>query len=180
MSQSGQPKLKPVKRLVPWTDSERAIVRRLFPDYDAMVRAMPHRTRIAVAAYARGMHLTPTRVCRVWKVSEIKQLVEARKARASTAKLLRMFPGLTIYQIRSKSYDVGLRVKPRLKVDDSHPAIISIRKRTEKLGMTLTNLDRQCDSGNYFVRVRERAFAKYVIRAIDVLGGQLSIEWDDS
>lgn len=163
-----------------WTEPEDALVRRFYPDYQAMSIHLPRRSLNALRHRCAKLGLPAPRICRTWTAREVKTLLASYNAGASNAELMKLFPGLTLWQIRSKAYDLGARRGRRPLVDIDDATLSSIRIRAFRTKIPFTDLDRMIGSKSYFSKCKRKAVAKHVVGAIELLGGGVAIEWTES
>src|SRR3546814_4471932 len=93
-----------------WTRTELDLLRNLYPDRSALARALPRRTRVAIASKAREIGLVPP--LRIWSNEEAAQLRRAYRTGISVDALVEMFPGRSRRQIWSKASHMRCR-RPR-------------------------------------------------------------------
>lgn len=162
-----------------WTRQEDAILRKLAPDYDAIFRCLPHRTRRA--AQARCYWLNLKKGQERWLASEISLLRKIYPT-AKREELLSRFPNYKVQRLHDKASQLKLK-RPRLWRKVGHPLIDKIRERAVALNMTMHDVDAVAGTKGHFggqhSRLVRRANQDHIARAVEALGGRLVIEWDD-
>ena len=164
-----------------WTEAEDDTVRRLYPDYAAMVAVLRHRSYSALRNRADKLGLRTKR--HVWTTAEQARLRELW-AKSSSAELRAAFPGLSRLAIVKQGEFLGLppRGKPPL-VLTGDPLCDALRDRCRELGYSMTDLDRMACSGTYFATGAWARKAGHrltpMVRAVRALGGVLNVEWPD-
>lgn len=157
----------------PWED---AIVRTHYPDYRAMRRALRRRSYYALLSRARVLGVT--RKVHVWLCAEESRL-RRLYPQAERSEVLRAFPGMTWGQIRSKAKHMRLR-RPRRKLRETgHPMVDIVIARALAENLSKTDMDFLARSKKFFRQAHRRVNidGNALLRAIDVLGGELSIRW---
>lgn len=165
------------RRSVLWTASEDAVVRNLYPDFEAMSRKL--RSRTAVAIHRRSEHLKLCRKNHKWTPEDCGRLRRLYPT-ASPEKLIAAFPGSTLMGIRGKARDLKIRKKRDL-LATKYDVVTAVRTEARRQGFTMTELDMLVGSGGYF---RSGSHPKslnwaHVGRAVTRLGGVLSVEWPE-
>jgi len=116
-----------------------------------------------------------------WAGADHAKLRKMRQDNAHISDLCAAFPGRSREAIKYRIELLKLQ-KPRREFKSTGYAIIdSIRQRARYLNMSMRELDAGCRSKNYFRRSvwRSGLSPNAVAAAARVLGGRLSIEWDD-
>jgi len=106
--------------------AEDGMLRDVYPDYRALQRQLPDRTLSAIKHRVRALGI----VCRrhVWTNVEVARLRKAYRKSVADKELTTLFPGLRLYQIKSKASHIGAeRRRPRLALFED-PALDAIRK----------------------------------------------------
>lgn len=160
-----------------WTGAEDDILRKSYPNYQAMKQAMPHRTRIAIWSRCREIGLKRTR--HRWLAIEISKL---RKLYPSSPRsvICNEFPDVSWVNIRKAATYYGLRRNPRKHRRTGKPVIDIILSRIEEIEWTLADLDAESGTGNYFRRHywrRHRLNFNAIAKAVRALDGDLEISW---
>ncbi|MDK1377075.1 MULTISPECIES: hypothetical protein [unclassified Sinorhizobium] len=163
-----------------WTDEEREIVRRLAPDYDAMVKKLPHRTRIAVVSQAAKMGLRPK--IHIWTASEISKLRKMYPT-ASAEEIVSAFPHSTWVNIQQAARYHGFRRARKPYKRTGIESLDDIREKCFYHRLTMADLDNMCKTKTYFTSMRwkgkKRVNYRAIGRAIEALDGRLSVQWND-
>ena len=168
------------KRL--WTDEEDDMCRRLYPDYVAMSRSIPDRTKPALKSRCRDLAITRSR--NHFTARDIKTMRAAYPSLDMPA-LLKLMPGRTAAVLHAKASDMGLtRPKPQYKPTGNY-LLDALRQRCFEEGYTMSDLDEYVKKDRYFRRRHwcgPRGVISYthIVRAIHELGGRLRIEWSDA
>lgn len=165
------PQGKPV-----WTAREMSIVQRLYPDYQAIQRELPHRSYSAIRGFAQNYKIASKR--HVWTTQEVARLRQLY-ARATRAELIEAFPGLTINQIVGQARFRGFQREKTGPKPLGIPILDAIRRRAFELNYSLTDLDAECRSKKYFQKATRSIIWKYVQRAIEYLEGVAVVRWQD-
>lgn len=162
----------------PWTAEEDDLIRALYPAYDRLERALPHRTRSALKNRAR--HLGVASVRHVWTNVEVA-LLRALYAAASPDRILaERFPHLELGQIHAKACHLGLRRPRRAPILLGVPVIDAVRQRAALAGLTMVELDRRARTGRYFQSCRRNLDLRCISKASQLLGGEIEVHWDDA
>jgi hypothetical protein len=174
-----RPRLRYGKLITKWMPDEDGVIRDLCPDYHAIRRKLPHRTYHAIRFRAGALHLTKKR--HKWTGAELNKLKKLYAGGCSREELLAAFPHATTwYQLKGEiRYHKFHREKVKLKL--TGVAIIdAIRERAQKLNFSMAELDAEVKSNLYFQKAtwRSKMNGKHIIRAIAVLGGSLSVNWE--
>ncbi len=157
-----------------WTTAELEVLRRLYPDLDAIARALPQRTPTAIAHKARQIGLVPP--LRIWSERDAQKLRKPYVAGVPIDTLTEMFPGKSKQQVWHKANKMGYRRPRRAPKVTGMPLVDSIRRRAFDLHITMTELDAIVGKTRYFVYpcyVDWRALQ----RAMEFLGGKPMIRW---
>lgn len=167
-----------VRRSNDWTLKEHEVVVSHWPDVKTIERLLPHRTRCAIVAFAGKCNLRKEQ--HVWtgaQTSLLRKRVSEGKTRSEIASEM----GLTKLQVQNRCQYLGLHRVRRPPRPTGHRLMDSIYMRVFELNMSRRDLDEACSSGQQFRNwcpVRHIA-PKHLLRAIEVLDGQLTVEWSD-
>jgi hypothetical protein len=158
-----------------WTASETKLLRRCYPDYRRACAALPGRTLNAIRSKARRLGITQP--LRIWSDENLNRLKGPYRQGVPMCELTALFPGKTAKQIWGRAAYSGWR-RPRkppkptgLIADDTVKAKAFAYKLTQR------DLDALAGTRGYFLRRPSRTNWKNISRAVEVLDGQLSIEW---
>ena len=157
-----------------WSAKEDAKVRRLYPNYKALRRALPKRNDNGLRARVRTLGIQKRR--HVWLAREVSQLRRLYTNGAAYAELQAVFPYLSQASIRGKVWHLGLSRKRSLKLLGV-PVIDSIRSRASALGFSLRELDREVRSKGYYQKASRLVSGRSVARAVRLLDGELLVSW---
>ena len=164
-----------------WTEAEDDTVRRLYPDYTALVQVLRHRTYASIKIRARSFQIVKPK--HIWTTIENKRLCELW-SKSTTAELRAAFPEMTRHAIMQHGYFLGLphRGKVPLKITGNW-LCDAIRDRSMVLGYTLVQLDAMARTGKYFQESRWLNKPGHqwhpMGKAAMMLGGELRVEWPD-
>lgn len=162
-----------------YTADEDAVIRRLFPDLEALGRCLPHRTRSALKFRAGTLGLRAKQ--RTWTGREVSEIRE-RMRRGETQSAIAGALNATVPQIRDIKKRFKIHAPKRALVGFGAPMIDAVRHRARALNFSLNDLDREISrKGSYFGRGdrTRRIGIKLVERAVKVLGGRFQVLWDD-
>ena len=161
-----------------WTEEEDATCRRLYPDYKAIHKSLPHRSLRAVRGRGQKLGLAPKRnLITAAELSKLRRLYPT----ATRSELRSAFPQRSVGAIErlARYYRIWKRTKP-LK-PTGHALIDAIRARCHELNYSMVDLDDIAGTGKYFASARwcgaKKVAAAHVVRAVAALDGQLSVEW---
>jgi len=122
-----------------WTALEMETLRRLHPDYGALVRALPRRTRNAIEKKAQKLGLSKPR--RVWNEAEFRLMKPLYVRGAPMQSILDLLPGKTAKQVWAKASGRGIR-RPRTRPRNTGLAPVdAVRQRAFELYMSMAELD---------------------------------------
>jgi hypothetical protein len=162
-----------------WTPAEDEKVRRLYPDYRALRRALRRRTYHAIRGRVLTLGITNKR--HIWTGAEVVRLRKLYFT-AARAELHAAFPGLTLRQIVGKARHVKLSRQRRRPSPTGFPILDDIRERAFKLNYSMVDLDAIARTGRYFQTgnwssngVNKLAACK----AIEALDGEIRASWND-
>jgi hypothetical protein len=160
-----------------WTKREDEIVRALYPDYDAVLRALKTRTRVAIRTRAMKLGITKRRY--PWTAAEIFRL-RRLYPKQTAAELQVSFPGVKPAQIRQMANLRGI-TKDRRPLPPTGIAVIdAIRRRAFELNLSMIDVDEMARTGIYFQSSRWRYLGVRLVqvcRAIQALDGEISPIW---
>ncbi|WP_117195265.1 hypothetical protein [Rhizobium terrae] len=157
-----------------WTSAELGILQRLYPDLDAVARALPQRTPTAITHKARQIGLVPP--LRIWSASDAQKLRKPYVAGVPIDTLSEMFPRKSKRQIWHTANSMGYRRPRRAPKITGMPLVDSIRRRAFDLHITMTELDAIVGKVQYFVCPRHVDWGA-LQRAMEFLGGRPMVCW---
>ncbi len=160
-----------------WTKREEDVIRALYPDYNAVVRALKRRTLVAVRT--RAVKLGITRHRYPWTEAEIHRL-RRLYPKQTAAQLQVSFPGVRAAQIRQMANLRGITKDRRPLPPTGIPVIDAIRQRAFELNLSMIDLDEMARTGIYFRSSRWRYVGVRLVqvcRAIEALDGEISAVW---
>lgn len=168
--------IKPRVRVALYTDHEDYILRENYPDYKKLQRLLPSRNLRSLRGRARYLGIQHHR--RTWMAVELKKLAQVYRD-ASKETLLEMFPDASIRQIRGRARGVGVRKQRKPLLSLGNATLDSLRARALSKAVTLTSLDKAIGSGTYFQKSIRHPANKWIIPAIEYLGGDFKVVWED-
>jgi hypothetical protein len=157
-----------------WTRTELDRVRDLYPDYDAMMSALPGRSRGAIAHKAWQLGLVPP--LRIWSDGEARALRHPYVTGVAVAALVEMFPGKSRKQIWHKAQHMGYRRPRRAPKPTGMPLIDTIRQRAFDYRLSMRDLDAFVGKKGYFTSSRYLNW-RTLQRAMEILGGRPVVSW---
>lgn len=159
----------------PWTLWEDTLLRDLYPSYDLLREALPHRSVSALKHRVRHLGIVHCR--HVWTNTEIRRLREAFEDHVPDKYLKALFPGLRLGQIKAKAEHIKAPHRRARRVIFGEQALDAIRERAGALGISHVELDRRARTGKFFQKSSRRPMLKPISRAAALLGGEVIIEW---
>jgi hypothetical protein len=162
-----------------WTNAERAVLTKWFPDYKAMKKRLPLRSLPAIRGQCHLMGLSNPKPA--WTAADRTKLRRLFPT-VSKAELIDAFPGRSYVSIQVLGYQMGLRRWRKPYVKTSHPVIDDVREACRARGHFMPDLDVYAGTGRYFSRLaarRKKHDFRKVDKAVKSLGGTLTIEWRD-
>jgi hypothetical protein len=162
-----------------WTSAEDETVRLHAGDYVSMGKALPHKTYNSLRSRAKKLGLVAKR-----KHSTAAKIARLRRhyPTATKAELEKLFPGDSFDELQQTAKYFRIRRQPPPVQPFGFPLIDAIRLRSRELGISARELDRMTKAGAYFYKAHWHAgYVHYqaLTRAVEILGGQLQVEWDD-
>lgn len=165
-----------------WTAQEDETLRRLYPNYRAMVKALPNRTMVAVRFRVRAIGAAQPYVCHRWTAAEISRMRRLAASGATRREIIAAFAPLTKNQVvNALAYHRVVRKKSPLR-PSGHPALDAVRARCRELRLSMSDLDAMARTRTYF---RQAQWAKgrgvnleRIAKAIQALGGTFTVAWD--
>jgi hypothetical protein len=161
-----------------WTKQEDEIIRRLYPNYKALRKALRRRTFKAIRVRASACGFTVKR--HRWTAAEASRLRRLYPT-ASHEELLAAFPGVSLRQATAKANQIKVFRKRRPLAATGYPIIDEVRLRAFQLNITMVDLDAMSRTRCYFQKagwhtgwISERA----IYRAVMALDGGLSARWN--
>lgn len=158
-----------------WTAEEDERLRSLYPHYDQLRAALPHRSLAALKRRVRCLGIVIRR--HVWTNFEIRRLREAFENHVPDKDLELLFPGLRLSQIKAKAGHIKALHRRAQRVIFEVQALDVIRHRAKAHGLSYVELDRQARTGEFFQKSRRQPMLKPIVRAAALLGGEVCIEW---
>ena len=160
-----------------WNEAEDELLRSLFPDYKAIVKALPHRTYFACRTRARTLGLVVARPPFTAKeLSLIRRLYPA----ADRDELLARLPGRDWGRITAFAQRHGVRRLPKTYKPTGVQVLDQIRSRCRELNYTMPDLDKLIRSKGYFGKAnwsRGHIHHRDIGRAVRALFGELKADW---
>lgn len=164
-----------------WSAREIEILRRLYPDFKALKKALPGRTKYAVKLRARKVGVA--RPNHKWTTTEISRLRKLCTQGADRSEIDNAFPTIAWPVIQAQ---IGAHrfQKPKRKLKPSGNAVVdAIRERAVSEGISMVELDEMAGSGSkgYFRHCFSYRYpnGRCLMKAVEELGGRLVVEWND-
>jgi hypothetical protein len=160
-----------------WTERENDVVRELYPNYQALRKALRRRTynslrwRTRLLGVARKRH--------IWLGTEVSRL-RRLYPKADRGDIMIAFPEMSWQQIAAKARHIGVRRVRRKLNSTGYPLIDVIRDRAFDLRLSMVDLDAMAGTRRYFQKAawcNGYINRKALMRAVEALGGEVSIHW---
>lgn len=158
-----------------WTADEDERLRSLYPHYDLLQAALPHRSLSALKHRVRRLGIARSR--HVWTNLEVGRLRAAFENHIPDKALESLFPGLRLSQIKAKAGHIRAPHRRAPLAIFEVQALDAIRRRAKALGLSYVALDRQARTGKFFQKSRRQPMLKPIARAAALLQGEVHIEW---
>ncbi len=160
-----------------WTDEERELIRQLSPNYDELCKLMPSRKRISIRKLASALGVANEK--HIFTSAEISKL-RRLYPKASWEEILAAFPFSNKSRLKCVASYYGFRrPKKKYKPTGDQP-IDALLEKCAAANMSLSDLDKECRTKNYFSHENWRsAPPNYtrIVKAIKLLEGNLKAEW---
>jgi hypothetical protein len=157
-----------------WSEEEVRLLRSLYPDYCALVAAIPGRTRKAIETKAAKLQISKSR--RIWCEPEFQTMREPYQGGTPVSEIVTLLDRKSPTQVYGKAARRRVRRPRRPPKATGYPVLDAIRTRAHAMRISLRELDEDTGGGVYFVAPR-RIDWKRVQRALTVLGGQAKLQW---
>jgi len=156
-----------------WSAKEDEALYRLYPDYEALCRALPSRSYCAIQRRISKLGISKKR--KTWTARDLSNL---RKFYPDEEwhNLKRIFPGRTANEIRCRAVQAGItRALKETGIDE----IDAIRYRARAVNLTMLDVDMLARTNLYFARHRWLTYVDWraIHRAIKALGGDIHVAW---
>jgi hypothetical protein len=165
-----------------WTPAEDAALRDLYPDYEGILLKLPHRTYYALRGRAAALGCTALTARHKWTGAELTKLKKSCETGTSRRDLMALFPHATRWsQLQNKIRYYGYHRQNFKFKSTGFPIIDEIRERARQMNISMVELDALAKSGCYFLKaawLNQGIVGKHIYRAIEALGGHLSVDWD--
>lgn len=167
-----------IRRYNDWTLKEHEVVVSHWPDIQAIMKRLPHRTIRAIRQFARRCNLTDER--HIWTAAEDAKLRKLAAAGCSRKEIASEV-GLTLGQVAGRLSYARISIARKPPAPSANPLVNAIRQRAYALNMTLIELDRSLGSQKIFQQAagKQKVAHVHIERAVKALGGQLAVEWSD-
>lgn len=162
---------------MPWTSAEGRTVRRLYPDYDAMMQALPHRTYWSLRNATSKFAADKKHRRQLWTAREVSLLTKLIRRGACLAEVMLAMPDRNKHQLKCQAYSLGLKFGRRYVAFDAQ-ALHQVRQLATEYGFSLIELDRIARTGRYFQKSTRHPVYKHILKAIRALGGTLDVDWN--
>ncbi len=163
-----------------WTEEERQIILAIGPDFDAIRKKLPKRTRIAIACQCRNMGMKQ-RVQHIWSAAEISKLRKLYPS-ATREDICREFSHSTWVNIMQTARYHGFRRKKRPFKPTGNTPVDEMLVKLFEAKFSLHDLDKECRTKRYFQKGKwryKRPNYNHLAKALDVLDGEFRVEWRD-
>ncbi|MER8644666.1 hypothetical protein [Mesorhizobium sp. M1252] len=161
-----------------WTDAEDGICRDGYPDYAAISRALPHRSRCAIKSRCVSIGITKSSTWTAKRDTLFRKLYRT----ATTKVLYEAFPEMESRAIFDRGSQQKLS-RPRKPYETTGIGLLdTLREECWRQNISMADLDEFANAKRYFKDKRwrgKRGTANYncIVRAIHELGGTLSVQW---
>ncbi|WP_150129938.1 SANT/Myb-like DNA-binding domain-containing protein [Sinorhizobium sp. RAC02] len=160
-----------------WSAVEDELIKRLYPNYVAILTELPHRTYSACRTRARTLGVVKERPPYTAKeLSIVRRLYPA----GDREKLLALLPGRTWDQVGDLAKRHGIRRAPKLFKPTGVVVLDQIRARCRELNYTMPDLDKMIRSKGYFKKAnwcKGHIHHRDIGRAVSALFGDVKAEW---
>jgi hypothetical protein len=160
-----------------WSPKDDATLAKHLPDYDAVEKVLPTRSRSAILNRASRLCLSPHR--KHWTAGEVSRLRKVYSW-APVEALIASFPGRSFKQLKRIASRYGL-LRPRQPKPIGHPLFDYLRREASRQGYTMRKLDRLARSRTCFFgepsgwqRINHGALG----RAAEVLKVSVQLRWN--
>jgi hypothetical protein len=160
-----------------WTSKEVRVLWRLYPDYEALVVALPGRTRKAIECKVRSCGLA--RPLRVWSETEFGIMKPLYVRGVSIAAILERLPGKRARQVWSKASYHKIRRPRRPPRPTGFAVVDAVLRRAFDLHISVADLDAIAGRRGYFRRPGRTDWSA-VQRVLPYLGGRAAVHWRES
>ena len=162
-----------------WGAEEDDLVRALYPDYIALQTHFPLRSLGSIRGRAKSLGIQHKR--RRWLASHRAILRREWDAGKTVAQIAaEHFPDVEPNQAKWwASFNVRGTRERRALAKLGSPVLDDIRTRARERGLTMAQLDKQCGAGVYFQHNRKEVVVRWVVAAVEMLGGDLDVAWRD-
>jgi hypothetical protein len=162
-----------------WKAEEDQVLNTHYPNYDAIRKALPTRTFLAIQSRVHALQIR--RKLRMWTGADVVRLRKLYPI-ATMAQLLEAFPGRTHKAIRQYASQMHLRKRFEFK-KTGFPLIDAIRTRCKQLGYSMGDLDEIARTKRYFHDAQwsniKSVQNSALFKAVAALDGELSVTWRD-
>jgi hypothetical protein len=155
-----------------WSEDEDRTLRRLYPDYAAARKQLPHRTRWALRS--RAQYLGVQNELHTWTNDELGKLRRVFPV-ATRQELLAAFPGRALSAIAKRANRKHISRRRSLR-KSGDPLLDAIRDRARNIGYSLSDVDEVAHTKHFF----ERDWKSYphpvyecLYRAVEALDGEM-------
>lgn len=169
-----------VRRDDSWTYRETEALREYWPDMAAMRKLLPHRTERAIRGMAAKCGIALPKQQHVWTAAEDKRL-RALAASGTTRKEMAVALDLSPLQIQNRLQYARIRVARRPPMLCGDALADAVRLRAFHMNITMRDLDRSLGNHRIFQNAitRKRVLPHHIEKAVNALGGRLTIVWDE-
>lgn len=163
-----------------WTAREMAVAMETHPDYEEMVRRLPHRTLNQCKKFCSSYGIAAKR--HVWTTHEVKLLKQLWEGGTPTREIVKRFGfSPTPHQIQGAARHYRLKRPEQEPALTGHPVIDAIRQECRRRHYTMVDLDEWCGSKTYWRKGRSYEGLPHwthLTTALGILGGRLSVTFN--
>lgn len=161
-----------------WEVWEEKLVAKHHPNYRAVLKALPHRSYSAVRARAQSLDLAPKR--KRWIAATVQKALALRKI-MPRREVVRHFENEPPGRIVQILHYFRARGRQRRFASTPDPIVNAILNRAWNKQYRLREIDRAIGAKRYF-GARDfdyRLDPDHISRAVEHMGGELYVEWED-
>lgn len=160
-----------------WTVEEIKTLKRLYPDYKALVLALPERTRSAIEAKAWRCRIA--RPLRVWSEAEFAIMKPLYIRGEPMPMILTRLPNKTARQVWAKAWNRNIQRPRRPPQSTGLATVDAIRRRAFDLHFSMVDLDIMASRRGYFKYPRRTDWSA-IQRVLPHIGGRIAVLWHEN
>lgn len=157
-----------------WTSDEVEILRRLYPDYRALVLLLPGRTLRAISKKAVRLGLARSRL--IWSEAEFATMKPLYVRGTPVREILPRLNNKTAKQVWAKASGKAIRRPRKAPCPTGFLVLDAVRRRAFDLNISMRDLDALAGRCGYFRRPRHLDWSA-VQRVLPHLGGSTTVAW---